>query len=194
MPLSARVKRREARSFLWEWLKAPLRTASITPSSKDLARKMARGIDQKTGPVIELGPGTGVFTDALLANGVTPENLSLIELNSTFAERLQKKYQGVQVIQASATDLRKINFGYDTPVGAVVSGLPILSMKDKVVSQIMSGAFSQLGPDGVFVQFTYGPACPVSDRVLQFHDLVAERVAFSLINIPPAKVFQIRRR
>lgn len=180
----------ETSSFLVEWIKAPLRTASIIPSSEQLAKKMVKGLSADSGPVIELGPGTGVFTRELLHAGVAEADLTLVELNRNFAYRLKSRYPQSRVFNARAEQLHKLKLA---PAGAVVSGLPFLSMRDQIVDEILDGAFKALKSDGVFIQFTYGHRCPVKSHLLQKHGLVAERSSFVLNNFPPASVYHIRR-
>ena len=72
-------------SFLRSWIERPLSTGALTPSSKILARTMARYVDPHSdGPVVELGPGTGPVTEALVEAGVAPSRLVLVEFNPTF--------------------------------------------------------------------------------------------------------------
>lgn len=188
--LSKAVKLRETSSFMLEWMKAPLVTASVLPSSERLARKMVKGLSAEVGKVVELGPGTGVFTRQLLACGIPEENLVLIELNRKFAKNMQTHYPKAMVVNGAAESLARLQL---TGVGAVVSGLPFLSMKDKQIDEILKGAFQVLEPNGIFIQFTYGHRCPVKSQILKHHGLVAERSSFVLNNFPPASVYHIKR-
>ncbi|HEY0223461.1 MAG TPA: methyltransferase, partial [Pseudolabrys sp.] len=71
--------------FIRSWFEKPLSTGAVMPSSKALARTMANYVDpQSTGPVIELGPGTGPVTEALVQRGVDPKRLLLVEFNPDF--------------------------------------------------------------------------------------------------------------
>ncbi|MFM2319260.1 MAG: putative phospholipid N-methyltransferase [Pseudomonadota bacterium] len=189
--LSKAVKLRETSSFMLEWVKAPLVTASVLPSSERLARKMVKGLNADVGKVIELGPGTGVFTRQLLACGIPEEQLVLIELNRKFAKNIQETYPKAMVVNGAAESLTRLHL---KEVGAVVSGLPFLSMKDKQIDDILRGAFQVLKHGGVFIQFTYGHRCPVKAHILQHHGLVAERSSFVLNNFPPASVYHIKKQ
>src|SRR3569832_1752480 len=78
--------------FIRSWIDKPLRTGAVMPSSKVLARAMARPIDPAaTGPVIELGPGTGPVTAALVERGVDPARLVLVEFNTTISRMLRSR-------------------------------------------------------------------------------------------------------
>lgn len=189
--LSKAVKLRETSSFMLEWVKAPLVTASVFPSSERLARKMVKGLSADIGKVVELGPGTGVFTRQLLACGIPEDHLVLIELNRKFAKNMQDTYPKAMVVNGAAESLTRLHL---QDVGAVVSGLPFLSMKDQQIDDILRGAFQVLKQGGVFIQFTYGHRCPVKAPILKHHGLVAERSSFVLNNFPPASVYHIKKR
>ncbi|WP_273728993.1 class I SAM-dependent methyltransferase [Brucella gallinifaecis] len=181
-------------TFLKSWASNPLQVAAIAPSGRALATLMTREIGPATGPVIELGPGTGVFTSELLARGVAPEDLTLVEYGSDFARLLRARFPDTRVIHMDAGRLKKIEFDSLHSVGAVVSGLPLLSMPPRKVMAILSSAFWQMRSEGAFYQFTYGPRCPVPPRILDRLGLKASIVGKTLLNAPPARVYRITRR
>ncbi len=76
--------------FLGEMMRRPNEVRAIAPSSAAVARKMTEGVERTTGPVVEIGPGTGSFTRAILDRGVAPERLTLVELNPRFCEELRR--------------------------------------------------------------------------------------------------------
>lgn len=184
----------EAVGFLQAWIRNPLRVAAVAPSGRALAALITSEISHEIGPVIELGPGTGAFTRALIARGVREEDLALIEFGSEFAAALHFRYPRAHTLWMDATRLRTVELFAGRPAGAVVSGLPFLSMPPRKVIAILTGAFRKMKPDGAFYQFTYGPRCPVSLRLLDHLGLEAERVGATLANLPPAAVYRIRRR
>ncbi|MCR4265040.1 class I SAM-dependent methyltransferase [Nitratireductor sp. ZSWI3] len=184
----------DAAQFFRAWLSDPLRVASVIPSSVALAEAITAEISPATAPVIELGAGTGVFTHAIIASGVPEEQLALVELGSDFVRLLQSRFPVARIMQIDATRLKDIEPFGGIPAGAVVSGLPLLSMKPRKVMAILDGAFRHLRPDGAFYQFTYGPRCPVSRVLLDRLGLKATRIGGVLANVPPAAVYRIRRR
>ncbi len=190
------MKNRAAEAFLFfrAWLSAPLRVASVTPSGRALSSLMTAEISAQTGIVIELGPGTGVFTEVLLQRGVAEENLVLVEYGSEFASQLSDRFPAAITVQMDAAQLRKLPIHASAPVGAVVSGLPLLSMPLRKVHAILEGAFSHLRHDGAFYQFTYGPRCPIARPLLDRLGLKATYIGCTLANIPPAAVYRISRR
>ncbi len=181
-------------AFLRDLIRDPRRVAAIAPSGKDLAQLITSRVDPESGPVIELGAGTGVFTGELVRRGVPEDQLVLIEFGSEFASKLQWKFPSARVFWMDASTLPHLDLLQGRKAGAVVSGLPLLSMRPAKVVRILRGAFQHLREDGSFYQFTYGPRCPVHDVILKRCGLKAERVGRALANIPPAAVYRISRR
>lgn len=190
----ARAARADLLPFLRAWLAAPLRVAAIAPSGPALARAITAEITAASAPVIEFGPGTGVFTQAILDAGVPPEQLIMIEAGADFAALMRARFPAVRLVEASAGDLADVPLFGAGRAGAVISGLPILSMPKPVVRAILTTAFSELRPGGAMFQFTYGYRCPVAESVLAELGLRASRTATVLVNAPPASVYKIERR
>ncbi|MGL5167670.1 MAG: class I SAM-dependent methyltransferase [Afipia sp.] len=180
--------------FFWSWTSDPLRVAAIAPSGESLARVMTREIGPSDGPVLELGAGTGVFTRALLAQGVRESDLTLVEYGSDFMRMLQMRFPQARVLWMDASQLGQYKLFPEANVGAVVSGLPLLSMSPRKVMSILTGAFGTMRPTGAFYQFTYGPRCPVPRPILDRLGLKAARVGGTVRNLPPAAVYRITRR
>jgi len=181
-------------SFFRAWVMQPGRVGAIAPSGAALARLITSEVGPATGPVIELGPGTGVFTEALLARGVQQENLALIEYGSDFVRLLQLRFPEARVLWMDAGQISQHNLFDNQSVGAVVSGLPLLNMTPRKVLAILGGAFNYLRPGGAFYQFTYGPRCPVPRPLLDRLGLKATCIGSALLNVPPASVYRISRR
>ncbi|BCP52444.1 SAM-dependent methyltransferase [Kaistia sp. 32K] len=179
--------------FLGQWLAAPLRTAAIAPSGRALARLMSSEVGPQTGPVIELGPGTGVFTRALLDRGVAEQDLVLVELNPSFAQFLRRRFARACVLEMNAAELARTSCLDGITAGAVLSGLGLLSMPRQQVVDILDGAFRHLRPHCGFYQFTYGMRCPVPDTIQNRLGLRARRLGGTFLNLPPAAVYRISR-
>lgn len=176
--------------FLGQLLRRPHEVAALAPSSDDLARAMADAIPDPSGRVAEFGPGTGKLTRAILNRGVAPRDLTLFELNTEFCARLGNRFPGVIVVNAPAQALG----GHCAPgLSAVVSGLPLLSMSEQTQSAIVGAAFDRLAPDGVYIQFTYGPNASVAEPVQRALGLTALRGPRIWNNLPPARVWVYRR-
>ncbi|MDO3519003.1 class I SAM-dependent methyltransferase [Ralstonia pseudosolanacearum] len=180
--------------FFRAWVANPLRVASVVPSSTRLSLLITTEISSETGAVIELGPGTGVFTRALLTRGVAEEDVVLVESGPEFVGRLRTLFSGASVMQMDAAKLGAVQLRNDLDVGAVVSGLPFLSMPLRKILAILAGSFRKLRPDGAFYLFTYGYFCPIPKRVLDRLGLKATRLGGTFSNFPPAFVYRIKRR
>lgn len=179
--------------FFRAWLSDPLRVASIVPSGRALAQAMTEDLSPATGPIIELGVGTGAFTRALIERGIDEEQLVLVEYGPEFARLLAQRFPRARTLWMDAAQLKGAHV-LDGKAGAVVSGLPLLSMSPKKVIAILDGAFHHLSAEGAFYQFTYGPICPISRPVLDRLGLKATCTARIMANIPPASVYRIVRR
>ena len=138
---------RDTASFLRAWLADPGRVSAITPSGMALARLVTAEITPATGPVLELGAGTGVFTRALLARGVQERDLTLLEYGVDFARLLGERFPRARVLSMDAARLARKPLYEGAPVGAVVSGLPLLSMSPKQIMAILTWSV-RLSPSG----------------------------------------------
>src|SRR5512143_4007551 len=170
MPLHtvARVEKKklpldDEMQFIRSWIEKPLSVGAVMPSSKALARTMARYVDpQSSGPVIELGPGTGPVTEALVKRGVDPKRLLLVEFNPDFCRLLRTRYPDATVVQGDAYRLRRLLGGIvREPAAAVVSGLPLMTKPPRTRLRLISDAMALLKPDAPFVQFTYAMGSPI---------------------------------
>lgn len=183
--------------FFRQWLRAPLTTASVVPSSPRLGRAMAMALPPDARRVVELGAGTGAITRELLRHRVRPEGLFMVELNPELHDELQESFPLATVVCGDARELPQLLAGSagfsDGIVDAVVSSLGFLSMPPALVEQIVAAAFACMPQRGVLVQFTYGPKCPVPAATLKRLHLKAKRVDFTLMNLPPASVYVLKR-
>lgn len=184
---------RDTTVFLRAWLATPLRVAAFAPSGPALARLITRDVSAAHAPVIELGAGTGAFTRALLARGLPEDALVLVEADPGFARLLRARFPRARVLQIDATRLHHVELPGGARAGAVVSGLPLLSMSRRRITLALAGAFAHLSERGAFYQFTYGPRCPVPAPVLERLGLTATCVGRTLANLPPARVYRIER-
>lgn len=176
--------------FLKQAVLQPKQTSSIVPSSRALAAAMAEHVGPETGPVVEFGPGTGIITNAILARGVRPENLTLFEMNPVFAETVAARFPGTTLHVTGAQEAPNL---MPATVGAVVSGLPLLSMPRALRREIVDAAFKVMRPDGIFVQFTYGHTAPLSPEGLSALGLTVTKARKVWANFPPAQVYVVKR-
>jgi phosphatidylethanolamine/phosphatidyl-N-methylethanolamine N-methyltransferase len=176
--------------FWRRYLQRPLGIGAIAPSSRALARAMVAALAPRPGEtVVELGPGTGVFTRALLEAGVEPERLFPIEFDPEFARHLRTAFPRIQVIEGDARELGDMLRGRGlsgTP--KLLSGLPLRSMPDAVRGAIGHAMGKALLPGGRLVQFTYFAAPPLPEKAAA--GLGVERLGLILRNFPPAFVWR----
>lgn len=179
--------------FIRSWLERPLSIGAVTPSGRFLARTMARYVDiDSPGPVIELGPGTGPVTEALVERGVDPARLVLVEFNPVFCRLLRSRYPEATVVQGDAYSLKRLLESLlKEPAAAVVSGLPLLTKPVKTRLRLINEAFALLHREAPFIQFTYSMTTPPIPKGLSgVKTEASERI---WMNLPPARVWIYRK-
>jgi phosphatidylethanolamine/phosphatidyl-N-methylethanolamine N-methyltransferase len=180
--------------FLRDWVCDPLQVAAIAPSSLSLAHIMTSEISFCDAPILELGPGTGVFTRRLLQKGIPQENLVLVERSEAFANLLEWRYPQARIIRRDASKLIANEDLLPGTMGAVISGLPLAIMPAHKVMTIIKFAFESLKSDSFFYQFTYGQKCPVAAAILDQCGLSSTQIGHTFLNVPPASVYRIFRK
>lgn len=184
--------------FLKRWLRRPFSMGAVVPSGKLLAAAMARAalaeIRGHDGHVIELGAGTGEVTKALLAAGIPPERLALVEREPELAAFLRRHFSGPRIVEGDAMRLPALLAEQGiSSVAAIVSSLPLLSLPVGVVNGIVHGVFEALPRGSALVQFTYGPSPPVPKALREELRLVGAGGKRIWRNVPPAVVWTFRR-
>lgn len=183
--------------FLKRWLRRPFSVGAVMPSGRFLAEAMARAtldaVSGRDGHVIELGAGTGEVTKALLAAGIRPENLVLVERDPELASFLRRHFSGPRIVEGDAARLPQLleQQGISS-VAAVVSSLPLLSLPAEIVNGIVAGVFKAMPRGAGLVQFTYGPTPPVPRLLRERFRLTGTRGRRIWRNIPPAVVWTFR--
>jgi len=176
--------------FLRALIARPKNIGAIMPSSPALADAIARQIDPNAGPVLEVGPGTGVVTDAILRRGVAVESLTLVEYDEDMAQHLAGRYAKARVFQGDAFDLdATLGPVNGSPFAAIVSGVPLLNHAMSRRQAFMAGLVSRLIPGAPLIQFSYGAQAPVVPPP----GYTVTRTASVLANFPPAKVWVYRK-
>ncbi|HEY5042731.1 MAG TPA: methyltransferase domain-containing protein [Verrucomicrobiae bacterium] len=175
--------------FLREWIANPQRTGAVAPSSPQLGAAMARWLPRDAESyVLELGPGTGAVTDALLKYGLREDRLIAIEHNANLARLLRKRFPRAQIIAGDAWHLDRLLRDLPEPVasvGAVISSLPLLNFKLEEAEKLAQKIRSVLDPHGNWVQYSYR----IHKRRLRGSStfrLRASKIVW--FNLPPARV------
>ena len=178
--------------FIRSWIEKPLSTGAVMPSGKLLARTMAQLVDPDLpGQVIELGPGTGPVTEALVRHGVDPARLVLVEFNPVFCRLLRSRYPEATVVQGDAYRLKHLlGTLVREPAAAIVSGLPLFTKPLRMRLRLVNEAFGLLSPGAPFVQFTYALMSPIPRSLSGMHSRATERI---WLNLPPAQVWVYRK-
>ncbi len=180
--------------FLRGVLTRPKMTGAIVPSSPQLARAIAAQVDPHAdGLVMELGPGTGVVTDALVDRGVAPEKLTLVEYDLEFAQHMAARFPRARVVNGDAFELKRTlgtrNGSLDGQFSAIISGLPLLNFPPEKRAALIDDVLALLKPGAPFIQFSYGlhsPAVPP-------RNFTVTRAGIVWLNIPPARIWVYRR-
>jgi phosphatidylethanolamine/phosphatidyl-N-methylethanolamine N-methyltransferase len=200
MPLqsSARALKKPLRlddevRFLRSWIEKPLHVGAVMPSGRLLARTMAQYVDASSqAPVVELGPGTGAITSALIERGIDQKRLVLVEYNPGFCALLRDRYPHATVVQGDAYTLRdSLRNVLGAPASAVVSGLPLVTKPMQTRLKLIREAFHALAHGAPFVQFTYSVVPPIPKSLPGVSTEASERI---WMNIPPARVWVYRKR
>jgi phosphatidylethanolamine/phosphatidyl-N-methylethanolamine N-methyltransferase len=178
--------------FLRTWIEKPLHVGAVMPSGRPLARTMAQYVDRHaTGAVIELGPGTGAITSALVEHGIDQKRLVLVEYNPGFCALLRDRYPQAKVVQGDAYRLRDTLWNVlGAPATAIVSSLPLVTKPMLTRLRLIRDAFATLAPGAPFVQYTYSVVPPIPKSLPGVSTEASERI---WMNLPPARVWVYRK-
>ena len=180
--------------FLQEWLANPRRTGSLVPSSRQLAAAMAHWLPASPESfVLELGPGTGIVTQALLKRGLREDRLVAIEHNPKLARLLQERFPRARILAGDAWHLDDLLRNHHKPiesVGAVISSLPLLNFSVEKAEALAQKIRDVLEPQGHWVQFTYR-IHKLRPRGAASFKLHASKIVW--LNLPPARVSVFRK-
>lgn len=190
----------EALAFLARFAARPTQVGALFPSSRELAEAMLEGIELKSGDiVIEFGPGTGAFTEAVLER--LPEGAKYlgIERDPHFHGHLEERFPGIDFHHGSAEELPGLlsHRGWEKP-RLILSGLPFASMPLEIQELILTATRDTLHEEGEFRTFTY-PVCWYLSGSMRFRKVAlnhfGEHRKSRTIhkNIPPAKVLSYRK-
>lgn len=178
--------------FFKGMMQGPKTVGAIAPTSSITARRMASVVSPHASlPVLELGPGTGVITKAILARGVKPENLFSIEYSEDFYDHLVQTFPGVNFIHGDAFDLQKtLGPRADQMFDAVVSAVPLLNFPMSERIRMLEALLDRLPPGRPVVQISYGAVSPIIAKPESYH---IQHFDFVMRNIPPAQLWIYRR-
>lgn len=178
--------------FLSDLKRQPKAVGAIWPTGQIMARRMASIVNPSSClPVLELGPGTGVITHAILERGLQPGLLHAIEYSASFASELRLRFPSIHVHQGDAFNLQEtLGEHADLRFDCAVSALPLLNFPVAMRETLIGDLLSRMSPGRPLIQFSYGPFAPVPARAGQWS---VERYDFVLRNIPPARLWIYRQ-
>ena len=181
-------------SFMVQYFRNPREVGSLVPSGTAVAALITRELDPVSdAPILELGPGTGSFTKAILARGVRQQDLTLVETNAEFCTILSREFPSINVHCMNAADIASSNMFGGRKVGAVVSGVPFLLLKPDEAMAILKSVFEVMAPDAALYQITYGFTPPFPRAVMRALGLTATHAGRTFRNAPPASVYKLTR-
>ncbi|WP_248883857.1 methyltransferase domain-containing protein [Igneacidithiobacillus siniensis] len=170
--------------FTREFFRDPRGIGALFPSSPFLAQRMAGLVPAGPGAVIELGPGLGPVTRALLEGGISAADLVLVERSANMVSHLQQQFPKVEVIHGDAAELSTLVAGR-LPARAIVSSLPLRTIPPQIVQRILAEFPKCARPGTAFIQFTYHPLSSCSGLSARF---AHNRASYVWRNLPPARV------
>ena len=182
-------EKKHKRTFLHTFISERKQVGAVAPSSMFLVRSMCNKIDfsgAKT--IVELGPGTGVFTSELLKRASDDCTIILFELNPTFLRLLNEKFDDPRliVLDRSAEDILDVLAEKGiSEVDAILSSLPLTVIPEKIRMRIVSRAHEALKTEGMYVQYQYS----LSAKKLLERKFGKLKMGFVPLNIPPAFVY-----
>ena len=187
--------------FLLHFLKNPSSIGAVAPSSPWLASMMVQdmGLEQAR-TVVEVGPGTGAFTEAALRRLSDGAFFMAVELNAEFASNIRRRFPKVRVIHDSAENLEKhlADHGRTGQVDAVISSLPWAGFPSELQERLLGPILRSLRPGGRFATFAYVHArgLPAGKRFRSLLDRSFRSVSVTRVewrNLPPAVVYRGER-
>ena len=179
--------------FIGALAKSPKTVGAVAPTSRKTAELMASNITRPTKlPVLELGPGTGAITNAILHHGVAEKDLFAVEYDPRFCRQLRARLPQAHVIEGNAFDLDEaLGKHCDQEFDCVISGLPLLNYESAMRQQFLEGALKRLPLGRPLVQFSYGTRAPIE---VNNPDIQVEKSRWVLMNLPPSRVWTYRYR
>lgn len=186
-------KRDESLLFLKQLIRNPKSLGAVVPSSQMLADFICGHVPTAENHlVVEVGAGTGRFTQGLLKAGIKPENLIVLEIDPLMCSFLRKNFPHINVIEGNANQLHTLLPNeWVGKIGTIISGIPMVNLSGEDQEQIISSCFQVLSETGFVLQFTYGPISPLSSKKL---GLTKKRLGHVFMNFPPATVWQYSRQ
>ena len=174
--------------FLDALKREPKSVGAVWPTGQVMARSMASVINPSSPlPVLELGPGTGVITKAMLDTGLDAGKLHAVEYTPAFVRELRMRFPHSHIHEGDAFDLdRTLGDARTLTFDCAVSALPLLNFPLQMRAAFVEDVLSRLPEGRPLIQFSYGPLPPVPGKTGRF---VVKHHDYVLRNLPPARIW-----
>ncbi len=187
-------------TFLKQSLTEPRKIGAITESSEELAEKIISVAElERAETIVELGPGTGIFTEKI-AEHITPSTLFFaLEINETFVEKTKERCPDALVYNAGAEEICKyLSLHKKNSCDCIISSLPFASLDEETQEAIFNAVNNALAPNGQFITFSYFYTALLEQgkyfkKLLHKNFSIIERSDIVWLNVPPAFVYSCRK-
>ena len=180
---------RDSFEFLRGFVRHPAQVGSVVPSSRWLEQRLVRQARiREARSVVELGPGTGGTTTAMLQAMPGGGRLLAIELDPDFHQYLRASLSDPRLLLelGSAERIADYLAAHHLPApDAIVSGIPFSTMPPEVSDRIAAAVAQVLRPGGRFV--AYQVRAHVAGFVTPY--LGEPDKQWEMVNVPPVRVF-----
>jgi phosphatidylethanolamine/phosphatidyl-N-methylethanolamine N-methyltransferase len=188
MQLLSKLKWNAPALFIQELVTKPREIGAILPSSRNLAVAMARWLPRDPHAyALELGPGTGAVTEALIDRGLREDRLIAIEQSPKMADHLRSRFPRAKVITGDAfklDELLKRHASHVDKINTVISSLPLMNFPADIAHDLARKIRAILPNGGKLVQYTY--RVTRTPKAAAHFRCVASNVVW--LNVPPARV------
>ncbi len=172
--------------FLKRFVSHPDRVGSLIPSSRFLSKLMMKRVPwSRARVIVELGPGTGVFTKSILKKKRTDAAFFVVERDPQFQQMLRERFPELVIKEEAVqlpTYLKEMNL---SQADAVISGLPFAIFPPELRTSILASIYESIAPGGMFVTFQYS-----LQLKQELEELFGEiEIEFTPLNVPPAFVY-----
>ncbi len=181
------------RNFLKQFFKDRKVVGAVSPSTRFLGEKMLASIDfEKVRHIVELGPGTGIFTDLIMQRMHKDTKLLVLELNDDFFHKLHDRIDDprVQIIHDSAENISKyLDEELQNKQDVVISSLPLMVFSAPLRKSVVDASYNCLKPKGKYVQFQYS----LQSKKFLEGIYKSVKITFTVKNFPPAFVYSCQK-
>ncbi|MBI5002271.1 methyltransferase domain-containing protein [Candidatus Woesearchaeota archaeon] len=187
-------------TFLKQSLTEPKKIGAITESSEELAEKIISIAElENVDTIVELGPGTGIFTEKI-AESISPSTLFFaLEVNEAFVEKTKERCPNTIIYNAGAEEIcTYLSLHNKNSCDCIISSLPFASFDEETQDAIFKAIDNALAPNGQFITFSYFYTALLEEgkhfrKLLRRNFSTVEKSDIVWLNVPPAFVYSCRK-